>query len=86
MQIRHPAKYSNELMPILKDLLKDSNLILDPFSGTGKRIRVSDWHKEVLLSLRLNLISETHINTKRNRFGKNSNLRVDCETIFLFSK
>jgi len=50
----------------------------------GKRIKTSEWHKNVLVNLGLNLISETHITTKRNRFGINSKLRVDYETIYLF--
>ncbi len=32
----HPAKYSDALLPIFANLLKDSKLILDPFGGIGK--------------------------------------------------
>lgn len=34
--VKHPAKYSDELMPILKKMIGDSDKILDPFAGTGK--------------------------------------------------
>ena len=36
--MRHPAKYSDPLLPIFKDLVDESNkkMILDPFGGTGK--------------------------------------------------
>lgn len=33
---KHPAKYSNELLPILYLSLVGYNKILDPFAGTGK--------------------------------------------------
>lgn len=33
---RHPAKYSDVLMPQFVAMLKGSNRILDPFAGTGK--------------------------------------------------
>tara|TARA_R110001599_G_scaffold342290_1_gene563920 strand:- start:559 stop:1209 length:651 start_codon:yes stop_codon:yes gene_type:complete len=36
MTIKHPAKYTDVLIPIFEKLLKGSNLILDPFAGTGK--------------------------------------------------
>lgn len=34
--IKHPAKYSDQLLPIFKKMLKDCNNVLDPFAGTGK--------------------------------------------------
>lgn len=34
--IRHPAKYSDCLLPILGELLTPCRLVLDPFAGTGK--------------------------------------------------
>lgn len=34
--VSHPAKYSKELLPILELELKDYNIILDPFAGTGR--------------------------------------------------
>lgn len=34
--IRHPAKYSDEFIPIFAQILKDKKKVLDPFAGTGK--------------------------------------------------
>ena len=34
--IRHPAKYSNSLLPVFKKYLDGKANILDPFAGTGK--------------------------------------------------
>lgn len=33
---RHPAKYSDALLPLLGELLTGCDLVLDPFAGTGK--------------------------------------------------
>lgn len=33
---KHPAKYSDQLLPVFKEMLKGCNYILDPFAGTGK--------------------------------------------------
>ncbi len=35
-KMNHPAKYSDALLPIFAELLKDSILVLDPFGGVGK--------------------------------------------------
>jgi len=34
--MRHPAKYSDALMPVFELLLRGKDRILDPFAGTGK--------------------------------------------------
>ena len=34
--IRHPAKYTDNFIPIFADLLSGTNSVLDPFAGTGK--------------------------------------------------
>lgn len=34
--IRHPAKYSIEILDVFKNILKGHSRILDPFAGTGK--------------------------------------------------
>ena len=34
--IKHPAKYSDVLLPVFKEMLTGCNAILDPFAGTGK--------------------------------------------------
>ena len=36
MVTKHPAKYSDQLLPHFKELLKDKATVLDPFAGTGK--------------------------------------------------
>lgn len=35
-EIRHPAKYSDEFIPIFAEKLVGANKVLDPFAGTGK--------------------------------------------------
>lgn len=34
--MKHPAKYSDVLLPVFKEMLLDCKAILDPFAGTGK--------------------------------------------------
>lgn len=34
--MKHPAKFSDDFLPIFADLLKDSPVVLDPMAGTGK--------------------------------------------------
>lgn len=34
--MKHPAKYSDNLLPVFKDMLYGCEKILDPFAGTGK--------------------------------------------------
>jgi DNA modification methylase len=34
--MKHPAKYTDCLLPIFSEYLKDAVLVLDPFAGTGK--------------------------------------------------
>ncbi len=36
MKTRHPATYSNALLPVMADYLHSSQLVLDVFGGTGK--------------------------------------------------
>ncbi len=38
-QTRHPARYSSQLLEYFKQLLDGYRLILDPFAGTGERLR-----------------------------------------------
>ena len=35
-KIKHPAKYTDSLLPVFEELLKDCTKVLDPFTGTGK--------------------------------------------------
>ena len=34
--IKHPAKYTDDLLPVFEELLKGCTKVLDPFAGTGK--------------------------------------------------
>ena len=34
--VRHPAKYTDVLLPVFADLLRGYDRVLDPFAGTGK--------------------------------------------------
>jgi len=34
--MKHPAKYSDVLLPVFREMLSDCRAILDPFAGTGK--------------------------------------------------
>lgn len=36
--VAHPARYSQQLLPIFAELLKDRVRVLDPFAGTGERL------------------------------------------------
>ena len=38
MAVRHPAKYSDQLLPVIAEMLSGSDLILDPFGGTGEKL------------------------------------------------
>lgn len=40
---RHPAKYTNILLPVFAEMLKDSKRILDPMAGTGKIFDLERW-------------------------------------------
>ncbi len=35
-KIKHPAKYTDALLPVFEELLKGCTKVLDPFAGTGK--------------------------------------------------
>jgi tRNA G10 N-methylase Trm11 len=35
-KIKHPAKYTDTLLPVFNELLKGCTKVLDPFAGTGK--------------------------------------------------
>lgn len=35
---RHPAKYSDALLPVFYSIVKDCDTVLDPFAGTGKLV------------------------------------------------
>ena len=39
--MRHPARYTDSLLPIFKQYLLDKGKVLDPFAGTGKLRKVA---------------------------------------------
>lgn len=39
--IRHPARFSSQLLPVLQQLLVGATRILDPLAGTGKIVQAS---------------------------------------------
>ena len=41
--IKHPAKYSNQFIPIFYDILKSANNVLDPMAGVGKLALIKDY-------------------------------------------
>jgi hypothetical protein len=42
-KIRHPAKYTDALLPVFIRFLRGSRRILDPFGGTGKIFDIQPW-------------------------------------------
>jgi tRNA G10 N-methylase Trm11 len=42
---KHPAKYTDCLLPQIDKLLGGARIILDPFAGTGKIFKLLDFHK-----------------------------------------
>ena len=36
VKTKHPAKYTDSLLPVFKEMLSDCVTVLDPFAGTGK--------------------------------------------------
>jgi tRNA G10 N-methylase Trm11 len=52
----------------------------------GVEINVIGWHIESLCSIGFSVIEHRKIETKRQRMGKNGNLRVSYESVILFKK
>ena len=44
--VRHPAKYTDKLLPVFAELLTGRTRILDPFAGTGKIFELAQWLPE----------------------------------------
>lgn len=40
-KVRHPAKYSDALLPVMAEMLQGATRILDPFGGTGRIFELS---------------------------------------------
>lgn len=41
--VRHPARYTDVLLPVFVDMLRGSRRVLDPFGGTGRIFRLNQW-------------------------------------------
>lgn len=69
-------------------LKKDGLFILNisDHIRAGKRICVSDWHVKTLTSMQFELLESLRVETPRQRMGKNSELRVGCEYVFIFKR
>jgi len=69
-------------------LKKDGLFILNisDHIRSGKQIYVSDWHVKILTSMKFELLESLKVETPRQRMGKNSELRVDCEYVFIFKR
>jgi DNA modification methylase len=40
---KHPAKYTDALLPVMAEMLDDRERVLDPFAGTGKIFKLYDY-------------------------------------------
>jgi DNA modification methylase len=70
-------------------VLKPGGILLLNISDHYRKgivVKVSDWHREALVSLGLVLSAKHEVRTPRLRYGKNSNLRCDYEYIYVFRK
>jgi hypothetical protein len=47
----------------------------------GKLIAVTDWHINTLIGIGCQIVEKIGIKTPRQRYGSNSELRVDCEWV-----
>lgn len=85
-------KYRDKHEDVYKEcvrVLKPNGLFIVNVSDhirKGEVVKVVDWHKEVLKSLCSTFLSERVIETPRMRFGKNSDVRVNSESILVFKK
>ena len=41
---KHPAKYTDSLLPVMAGMLRGRRRILDPFGGTGKGMKLPKTH------------------------------------------
>jgi SAM-dependent methyltransferase len=72
-----------------KRVLKNNGLLILNISDhirNGKQIEVSKWHVDILKGLGFSLIEQIEVKTHRQRMGKNSELRVEYEYVFIFRK
>lgn len=83
---KYREKHKNiyrSLLPLLKDdgifILNVSNHIRN-----GEEQMVAEWHKSTIEQLGCQLLKDIIVRTKRNRFGANSDKRVEFEHIYVF--
>lgn len=81
---KHNSIYKN----LFKILNKDGLFILNISNHIrkGKEIDVVNFHKETLLEIGFEFDHQISIETKRMKFGKNSEKRVKTEEILIFRK
>lgn len=85
-------KYKDKHEDVYKEcirVLKPDGLFIVNVSDhirKGELIKVADWHKEVLKSLCSTFLCEKVVETQRMRFGKNSDARVNSESILVFKR
>ena len=84
-------KYRNLHINVWKEcrrVLKRNGLFILNISDhirLGKHIEVSSWHVKVLEILGFRMLKRYDIKTPRQKMGRNSELRVDCEYVFIFT-
>lgn len=85
-------KYRQKHLEVYKEcfrVLKPSGSMIVNISNhirNGEEIDVVAWHKEALRLSGFELIEERKIKTPRMGFGRNGNLRVECEVILVYIK
>jgi hypothetical protein len=85
-------KYRNKHIEIYKEckrVLNNDGLFIINISDhirKGEIIKVSEWHKEILINLGLIFLEEIKCETKRMKYGKNAELRTKYEYIYVFKK
>lgn len=85
-------KYREKHQKIYKELyrvLKDNGIFVINISNhirKGVEIDVCGWTTECLQAIGFVNIKEYNIKTKRNKFGRNGNVRVENEKIIIFKK
>jgi len=71
-----------------KRVLRDGGLFILNVRNhirNGKEIFVSEWHLETLLAMNFNLSQHYKVETPRQKFGANANLRVDHENVYIMN-
>jgi len=85
-------KYKDKHIEVYKELfrvLKDAGKFILNISDhirNGEVVKVSDWHKNILIELGFNVVDDLKIETPRMGFGQNSQLRVSHERIIELRK